>query len=210
MFPCRQLQPLLQPSFLRPSSLRRRNPVGSAVISASGRGAAAAVLQHWLLPGAQPLRLRSSPASIQYCQSDSRLQWWWAVMVVVRGSLCERSGTGSQSGCCAAAAWPLLLPSVGGSCPASKHHSACVLMDELLCVFSFSTCCAGACLRGARGVVRWNKFCSGRLTDSWCALMLKGAPTLCSPLQPMEIFVDDEAKLTLHGLVQHYIMLQVR
>jgi hypothetical protein len=26
----------------------------------------------------------------------------------------------------------------------------------------------------------------------------------------MEIFVDDEAKLTLHGLVQHYIMLQVR
>jgi len=26
-------------------------------------------------------------------------------------------------------------------------------------------------------------------------------------LQPMEIFVDDEAKLTLHGLVQHYIML---
>ena len=31
-----------------------------------------------------------------------------------------------------------------------------------------------------------------------------------SCLQPMEIFVDDEAKLTLHGLVQHYIMLQVR
>lgn len=31
----------------------------------------------------------------------------------------------------------------------------------------------------------------------------------CDTLQPMEIFVDDEAKLTLHGLVQHYIMLQV-
>ncbi len=31
----------------------------------------------------------------------------------------------------------------------------------------------------------------------------------CRSLQPMEIFVDDEAKLTLHGLVQHYIMLQV-
>ena len=28
----------------------------------------------------------------------------------------------------------------------------------------------------------------------------------CVPAQPMEIFVDDEAKLTLHGLVQHYIM----
>lgn len=27
------------------------------------------------------------------------------------------------------------------------------------------------------------------------------------PAQPMEIYVDDEAKLTLHGLVQHYIML---
>ena len=26
-------------------------------------------------------------------------------------------------------------------------------------------------------------------------------------LQPVEIYVDDEAKLTLHGLVQHYIML---
>ncbi len=25
--------------------------------------------------------------------------------------------------------------------------------------------------------------------------------------QPMEIYVDDEAKLTLHGLVQHYILL---
>ena len=24
----------------------------------------------------------------------------------------------------------------------------------------------------------------------------------------MEIYVDDEAKLTLHGLVQHYVMLQ--
>ncbi|KAG2279604.1 hypothetical protein Bca52824_050824 [Brassica carinata] len=27
------------------------------------------------------------------------------------------------------------------------------------------------------------------------------------PFQPMEIYVDDEAKLTLHGLVQHYIKL---
>lgn len=25
-------------------------------------------------------------------------------------------------------------------------------------------------------------------------------------LQPMEIYVDDEAKLTLHGLVQHYVV----
>lgn len=24
-------------------------------------------------------------------------------------------------------------------------------------------------------------------------------------VQPMEIYVDDEAKLTLHGLVQHYV-----
>jgi len=35
----------------------------------------------------------------------------------------------------------------------------------------------------------------------------------CSPLplvtsvQPQEIYVDDESKLTLHGLVQHYLML---
>ena len=41
---------------------------------------------------------------------------------------------------------------------------------------------------------------------SGCArgdLSLLGA--VCA--QPMEIYVDDEAKLTLHGLVQHYIML---
>lgn len=26
-------------------------------------------------------------------------------------------------------------------------------------------------------------------------------------MQPVEVFVDDESKLTLHGLVQHYTML---
>jgi superfamily II DNA/RNA helicase len=30
--------------------------------------------------------------------------------------------------------------------------------------------------------------------------------SLCT-LQPQEIYVDDESKLTLHGLVQHYVML---
>lgn len=40
--------------------------------------------------------------------------------------------------------------------------------------------------------------------------VLRAAPACVLLLQPMEIFVDDEAKLTLHGLVQHYIMLQVR
>jgi len=42
------------------------------------------------------------------------------------------------------------------------------------------------------------------------ARMLTGGARCVCALQPMEIFVDDEAKLTLHGLVQHYIMLQVR
>lgn len=28
------------------------------------------------------------------------------------------------------------------------------------------------------------------------------------PLQPMEVYVDDEAKLTLHGLQQHYFKLK--
>lgn len=27
-------------------------------------------------------------------------------------------------------------------------------------------------------------------------------------LQPMEVYVDDEAKLTLHGLQQHYVKLK--
>ena len=29
-----------------------------------------------------------------------------------------------------------------------------------------------------------------------------------SPLQPLEIFVDDETKLTLHGLQQHFVKLE--
>ena len=30
----------------------------------------------------------------------------------------------------------------------------------------------------------------------------------CSTSQPMEVYVDDEAKLTLHGLQQHYVKLK--
>ena len=30
------------------------------------------------------------------------------------------------------------------------------------------------------------------------------------PPQPMEVYVDDETKLTLHGLQQHYVKLQDR
>lgn len=33
---------------------------------------------------------------------------------------------------------------------------------------------------------------------------MTGVPTL----QPLEIFVDDETKLTLHGLQQHYVKLE--
>ena len=29
-----------------------------------------------------------------------------------------------------------------------------------------------------------------------------------SCLQPMEVYIDDEAKLTLHGLRQHYVKLK--
>jgi hypothetical protein len=37
-----------------------------------------------------------------------------------------------------------------------------------------------------------------------CCIFL---PVRFSLTQPAEIYVDDEAKLTLHGLVQHYVML---
>lgn len=30
----------------------------------------------------------------------------------------------------------------------------------------------------------------------------------CECLQPMEVFVDDDSKLTLHGLQQHYVKLK--
>ncbi|KAK9852090.1 hypothetical protein WJX84_003221 [Apatococcus fuscideae] len=41
------------------------------------------------------------------------------------------------------------------------------------------------------------------------ATLSKDIRTVCKKFMtdPMEIYVDDEAKLTLHGLVQHYIML---
>jgi hypothetical protein len=38
-------------------------------------------------------------------------------------------------------------------------------------------------------------------------LLLLFSSCLSLHLQPAEIYVDDEAKLTLHGLVQHYVML---
>ena len=31
---------------------------------------------------------------------------------------------------------------------------------------------------------------------------------LLDPFQPMEVYIDDEAKLTLHGLRQHYVKLK--
>lgn len=33
-------------------------------------------------------------------------------------------------------------------------------------------------------------------------------PCLPLPAQPMEVFVDDETKLTLHGLQQYYVKLK--
>jgi hypothetical protein len=42
---------------------------------------------------------------------------------------------------------------------------------------------------------------------SACIAAAAAVLSLSSYLQPAEIYVDDEAKLTLHGLVQHYVML---
>jgi hypothetical protein len=39
------------------------------------------------------------------------------------------------------------------------------------------------------------------------SLLLHPLPVPFVLQQPAEIYVDDEAKLTLHGLVQHYVML---
>ena len=67
-------------------------------------------------------------------------------------------------------------------------------------------------------VLHSNSFSAGRLASSCpivklqhrCHLvfmkcMLSGQEHVL--MQPMEIYVDDETKLTLHGLVQHYVML---
>ena len=41
-----------------------------------------------------------------------------------------------------------------------------------------------------------------------CRVQRLLCPCSCAvAVQPQEIYVDDESKLTLHGLVQHYIML---
>jgi hypothetical protein len=52
----------------------------------------------------------------------------------------------------------------------------------------------------------------GRSQESkLCAVLIADPLLFPLPLfpfqQPMEIYVDDETKLTLHGLVQHYIKL---
>lgn len=70
-------------------------------------------------------------------------------------------------------------------------------MPALLCLVSAGRLCQRLG-RVARG------------SDSQRVLGAEAAARVLCSLQPMEIFVDDEAKLTLHGLVQHYIMLQVR
>ncbi|VDO26620.1 unnamed protein product [Brugia timori] len=41
-----------------------------------------------------------------------------------------------------------------------------------------------------------------------CQLKVFGAAILQQIFQPMEVYVDDEAKLTLHGLQQHYVKLK--
>lgn len=38
--------------------------------------------------------------------------------------------------------------------------------------------------------------------------MPRSKPRLPLPAQPMEVFVDDETKLTLHGLQQYYVKLK--
>ena len=45
------------------------------------------------------------------------------------------------------------------------------------------------------------------ITPGSCDLAAVLLPT---PSQPMEVYVDDDTKLTLHGLQQHYIKLQDR
>nr|XP_023876708.1 DEAD-box ATP-dependent RNA helicase 15-like [Quercus suber] len=42
------------------------------------------------------------------------------------------------------------------------------------------------------------------------ATLSKEIHPICKKImqEPMEIYVDDETKLTLHGLVQHYILLK--
>lgn len=45
------------------------------------------------------------------------------------------------------------------------------------------------------------------LSCSACRCACSAVPCLVAAVQPAEIYVDDESKLTLHGLVQHYVML---
>jgi hypothetical protein len=51
----------------------------------------------------------------------------------------------------------------------------------------------------SRGVARWRRSCSAAAASDLDAMYLL--------LQPLEVIVDDQSKLTLHGLVQHYVML---
>lgn len=48
---------------------------------------------------------------------------------------------------------------------------------------------------------------SAAISGAQYVCVLPCLPLLLLLLQPAEIYVDDESKLTLHGLVQHYVML---
>ena len=48
-------------------------------------------------------------------------------------------------------------------------------------------------------MARWRGSCSSAAASDLHAM--------CLLLQPLEVIVDDQSKLTLHGLVQHYVML---
>ncbi|MBA0668784.1 hypothetical protein Goklo_001667, partial [Gossypium klotzschianum] len=68
-------------------------------------------------------------------------------------------------------------------------------------------------LRGgkANGLESQFKRSASKIHFALDSICLKKLPNMIycdiSSFQPMEIYVDDEAKLTLHGLVQHYIKL---
>ena len=90
-------------------------------------------------------------------------------------------------------------------CSAGLSQHACLPAD-VLCSVSLVHCCKSA-RRGLLHVAGHRKLTLTVFRLN-CGLMIGLLLiVLQTDVQPVEVYVDDESKLTLHGLVQHYTML---
>ena len=82
----------------------------------------------------------------------------------------------------------------------SLHYLCLCLSVLLLSELRLSDACPGSCMP--------HTYTHSIFSASICKSGCRFSASFPSRPQPMEVYVDDETKLTLHGLAQHYLKLQ--